>query len=266
MRRNPENLELKLQLATYYEADRRLTPAIELYSEVLDEDPDQWLALRRRGDAFLSQGKQQEAVQDYEAALKLQPEDSGILNNLAWVLATSTEDPLRDGKRALELAQQACEMTEYKQAHILSTLAACHAELGDFDEAVKWSGKAVELDPEEEQLAKELQSYRDQKPWRERQQIEEKTDPLPPIVEEEDLPENLPEDRPPKIKRPKTPPDAPEGQPARTDRRSGREQDRVPPTCEETGLGSQTSRGLPTEPWPTRAPTDREEASAHRGK
>ena len=206
VRRNPENLELKLQLATYYEADQRFAHAIELYTEVIEADPDQWMALRRRGDAYLSQGKHTEAIQDFEAALKLQAEDSGILNNLAWVLATSPQDELRNGQRALELATKACEVTEYKQAHIISTLAACHAELGQFDEAVKWSSKAVELDPQEEQLPKELQSYREQKPWRERQQMAEKTEPLPPILEdeEEDLPV-LPSDEQPLDEQPTRP-------------------------------------------------------------
>jgi hypothetical protein len=34
------------------------------------------------------------------------------LNNLAWVLCTSPEDKLRDGKRAVELAAKACELTD----------------------------------------------------------------------------------------------------------------------------------------------------------
>ena len=92
-----------------------------------------------------------------------------MLNNLAWVLATSPEDKLRNGKRAIELAKQACEVTEYKQAHILSTLAAGYAETGDFETAITWSKKAVESGGDElkGQLTKELESYEDKKPWRE---------------------------------------------------------------------------------------------------
>ena len=84
-----------------------------------------------------------------------------MLNNLAWVLATSPDDELRDGKRAIELAKPACEVTEYKQAHILSTLAASYAESGDFDTAVEWSKKAVDVGAEKlkGQLTKELESY-----------------------------------------------------------------------------------------------------------
>jgi tetratricopeptide (TPR) repeat protein len=96
----------------------------------------------------LNYGKQAEAIADYEAVLKIQPEHSGVLNNLAWTLATSPDDKLRDGERAVKLATTACEETEFKQAHILSTLAAAYAEIGDFESAVQWATKAVEAAPE----------------------------------------------------------------------------------------------------------------------
>ncbi len=85
------------------------------------------------------------------------------------MLATSPVDELRDGKRAIELATKACELTKYKLAHILSTLAAAYAETGDFPTAIKWSEKGVAIGREDQQepLAKELESYRAGKPWRE---------------------------------------------------------------------------------------------------
>ena len=60
-------------------------------------------------------------------------------------------------------------MTKYEEAHILSTLAAGYAEMGDFTSAVHWSEEAVAVGraSQKEQLAKELQSYHDKKPWRE---------------------------------------------------------------------------------------------------
>ena len=93
------------------------------------------------------------------------------MNNLAWVLATSPDESLRNGRRAIELATKACEVTDYKQPHILSTLAAGYAETGDFATAVEWSKKALELGEEsqKEELAKELESYQSSKPWRELQ-------------------------------------------------------------------------------------------------
>ena len=171
LRQNPNNVDLKLQIASYYDAAGEPDRAIKLYNEVLSSDPQRQIALRRRGDSYLSMGQQKEAIDDYEAALLQQPKDSGLLNNLAWIFATSTIDELRNGQRALELAEQACEVTKYQQAHVLSTLAAAYAELGNFEEALKWSTKAVELDPEEGQLARELENYREKKPWREQQSV-----------------------------------------------------------------------------------------------
>jgi tetratricopeptide (TPR) repeat protein len=141
------------------------------------------MALRGRGDALLSVAKQKEAIADYEQVLKVEPEHSGTLNNLAWVLATSPHDKLRDGRRAIELATKACELTEYKAPHILSTLASGYAETGDFENAKKWSKKAVELGKGTdvvEQLQKELESYEQKKPWREEQKVEEKPDVTEP--------------------------------------------------------------------------------------
>ncbi len=176
------NVEWQLQLGAFYAADERPRRAIEIYTTVIDNDQKNWMARRARADALLSIGKQAEAIKDYEIALQQQPEHDGILNNLAWVLATSPKDELRDGKRSIELGTKACEVTEYKRPHILSTLAAGYAESGDFETAIKWSSKAVEMGEGEikEQLQKELDSYKQGKPWRELQETEEKKQPVNP--------------------------------------------------------------------------------------
>jgi tetratricopeptide (TPR) repeat protein len=168
---NPDDTSVSLRLAMLYGAKKEPERAIEAYTQTIAREPQNWFAFQGRADTYLGVGKQAEAVEDYEQALKLEPENSGILNNLAWLLATSPEDKLRDGKRAIELAKKACEVTDYKQAHILSTLAAAYAETGDFDTAKKWSSKAVEIGEEsmKEQLSKELESYKEGKPWREAQ-------------------------------------------------------------------------------------------------
>lgn len=178
---DPSNVEWKLQIAQFYSADKRPRKAIEVANEVLKSSAENAMAIRIRGDAYLSIGKHAEAVADLETALKGDPKNSGILNNLAWVLSTSPEDNVRNGKRAIELALQACEATEYKRPHIISTLASAYAEAGDWDNAVKWSTKAIELsgDGEKEivdQLKKELESYKEKKPFREKQETEEKPD------------------------------------------------------------------------------------------
>ena len=181
---DPENVSWRLQLAGYYIRDKRHSRAIEIFTKILADDENNQDARRARADTLLSVGKHKEAIDDYEILIKQAPKDDGILNNFAWVLATSPDEDLRDGQRALKMATEACELTEYKEAHILSTLASAYAEIGDFESARKWSQKAVEAEVEDEetkeQLKKELESYQENKPWRERQTVEEKEDPVQP--------------------------------------------------------------------------------------
>ncbi|WP_442505951.1 tetratricopeptide repeat protein [Novipirellula sp. SH528] len=198
--RDPTSIMRQLQLANLYLRDDRPRQAIETLSAVLDRDPKNASVLRSRADALLSVGEHADAVADYERAAKVADEDSvelpGILNNLAWVLATSPNDELRDGERAVKYGKRAAELTEFKEAHILSTLAAGYAESGDFEKAIQWSSKAVELGEKDvelgeneesvqiNQLKQELENYRNNKPWREKQEVEENK---VPILSPEDL-------------------------------------------------------------------------------
>jgi len=167
--RDEPSADLQVELGTLFVLAEQDEKAIEAYSAAIDIDPETPNAYLRRADTRVRLGQHREAIKDYEEALQRQPEDSSVLNNLAWLLATSPRDDLRDGKRSIELAQKACEVTDYQQAHILSTLAAGYAELGDFETAIEWSQKAVELGGPDlkEALEKELARYRSGKPWRE---------------------------------------------------------------------------------------------------
>jgi len=188
---DPTNAEWRIRLAGYYVGDARPRKAVELLTQVIDgirDDSDPALretkvdALRARGDALLSVGRHGDAVKDYEEAIKIDAEDTGVLNNLAWVLATSPDDGVRNAARSVELGLKACELTKYEKPHILSTLAAGYAEKGDWEMAKKWSAKAVELgvkdDDVDQQLKKELEGYKEKKPWREKQEVEENTKPI----------------------------------------------------------------------------------------
>lgn len=178
----PNQPGIHLQIAAHYLDRQQPTKAIASLTRVLELAKDNDYALRLRGDTYLAIGKHHEAIADFARVYESNPEESGLLNNYAWTLATSPFDDLRDGERAVEMATQACELTEYKQPHIVSTLAAAYAEAGDFESAVEWSTKAVEMtkqgvQPEHsEELQKELDSYLAEKPWRELQQETDEMD------------------------------------------------------------------------------------------
>ena len=170
----PDDAVLMGQLGMLYLAAKQPRQAIKRFTRSIELDDKNFASWRGRSDAEISIGDHKAARSDLEKALELQPDDSGVLNNLAWLLATSPDEAIRDGKRAIELAKKACEETTWKQPHIVSTLAAGYAETGDFAEARKYSKQAVESEgssPEvKTQLAGELASYEAEKPWRERQE------------------------------------------------------------------------------------------------
>src|SRR5262249_49421907 len=62
---------------------------------------------------------------------------------LAQLLATCPDDKVRDGKRAVQYATTACELTDWKVPSCLETLAAAYAEAGQFEEAIRYQTRAL---------------------------------------------------------------------------------------------------------------------------
>ena len=111
-----------------------------------------------------------EAMSHYEAAVRLRPGDLQAVNDLAWLLATCSLDEVRDGRRALQLASRLADLQGPSRFAVLDTLAAAHAEQGQFAQAVKWQTKAVELSPaaSKDELQARLELYRAEKPYRDK--------------------------------------------------------------------------------------------------
>jgi tetratricopeptide (TPR) repeat protein len=107
---------------------------------------------------------------DEAIRVALETADSQRLMVLSWLLATSTSKDARDVNRAIELAQRACEMTDFKDFKTLDTLAAVYAVSGNYDSAVKWSEQAIALladdsDPQlRDRMLNALAEYRSRRP------------------------------------------------------------------------------------------------------
>lgn len=151
---------------------RRYRDAIPHFERALELDRKHFLTRRALAEARSLIGDRKQAKADFEHALELKQDDPRTLNGLAWLLATAPEASLRNGARSIELATKGCEKSEWKDPAILSTLAAGHAETGDFKSARKYSRQALDLaasDPEIRQnVEKELAGYERNEPWRER--------------------------------------------------------------------------------------------------
>jgi tetratricopeptide (TPR) repeat protein len=137
---------------------------LDAHVQIHPDDPaahlNRSLLLKQRGDL-------RAALAAVTAAHALAPDHPILCNSLAWFLATCTEGALRDGARAVALARRACEATEWKSPMCIDTLAACYADTGAFDEAVRWQTKAVEMEPGNEGRRERLALYRERRACRE---------------------------------------------------------------------------------------------------
>jgi len=142
--------------------------AIADHTRHLKLNPSSPFALSNRAVAYLGQGEFKKAKEDYEAAVKLNPDLDESLNGYAWFLATCPEEEFRDGKEAVKLAEQACKVSGGKDWYHLDTLAAAYAEDGDFDKAIEYAQKAIDVAPENKRdlCQQQLKRFKDKKPFR----------------------------------------------------------------------------------------------------
>jgi tetratricopeptide (TPR) repeat protein len=123
-------------------------------------------------EATASLGDSATAVIHYRQALIFEPGLVAALNNLAWLLAVTPADEMRDGAEAVRLAERACELTHRRQPLLLGTLAAAYAETGRFADAVATAEQArqLALDAGQSDVAETnsrlLELYRANKPFR----------------------------------------------------------------------------------------------------
>ncbi len=127
-----------------------------------------------RGDVYAATGKYDKAAEQYNYVITRQPGNWGGYNSLAWFYATCPKDEVRNGAKAMELAEKACELSQWNDPPCIDTLAAAYAESGKWDEAVKFQKMAVETgksreSPEWEmkQFISRVALYEQQKPYRE---------------------------------------------------------------------------------------------------
>ncbi len=86
----------------------------------------------------------QAALKQLDEAIEDRPQQPEPRRHKAWILATSPDEKVRDGKKAVELAEQALQLSRWKQPEYWDTLAAAQAEAGQFKEAVESAEKALE--------------------------------------------------------------------------------------------------------------------------
>jgi tetratricopeptide (TPR) repeat protein len=153
-----------------HKAQKQYDSAIADYSQAVSLDSRDGDAFCGRGWCWLEKKEYARALEDFGQAIRVDPRDACALDGRAWIWATCPNPTYRDGTKTVEAAIEACELTRWKEAYCLETLAAGYAETGDFASAVKWQTKAIELenDPKEkEEYQARLKLFQENKPYRE---------------------------------------------------------------------------------------------------
>jgi len=105
-------------------------------------------AYYRRGRRA-NDGSYAETIANYEAAVLINPNFARAYADLAWLRAAYPKADFHNGPEAIKSVTKACKLTGWNDYRYISTLADVHARLGDFDSAVKWQQKAIDLLPED---------------------------------------------------------------------------------------------------------------------
>jgi Zn-dependent protease with chaperone function len=90
---------------------------------------------------YQQMGKERETADIYERVIALDPYRAVALNNLAWLLATTSEEGLRDPDRAIDLARRA--VTLERSPGFLDTLAEAYFAKGRVEEAIRTIEEAL---------------------------------------------------------------------------------------------------------------------------
>jgi tetratricopeptide (TPR) repeat protein len=125
-----------LALGRTDEAADRFRAAVEL-------NPKHAKAHASLGQILMARGDLAGAIGHYRTAVGLTGDQPSTLSALAWLLATTPDPRLRDGPRAVALAEQACRLTGGRDHTCLDALSAAYAEVGRFDEAVRAARQAA---------------------------------------------------------------------------------------------------------------------------
>ncbi len=123
----------------------QVAEAMVQYRKFLEIQPGNVEARNTLGTALIQEGHVTEAIAQWQEALAIQPNNGNAASNLAWVFATCPEDSIRNGPRAVELAERAMGLSGGKIPTVFRVEAAAYAEAGRFADAVQAAQRGAEL-------------------------------------------------------------------------------------------------------------------------
>jgi tetratricopeptide (TPR) repeat protein len=172
LRINRQQPEVLSSLGAFYLDLGRADDSIALLKEALEIEPRLEDAYYNLGNTYLALGRAAPALTHYQRALEIAPDDIEALNNKAWIQATWPDPSLRDGVKAVALAERADLLSNKRSQVVAATLAAAYAETGRFREAERTAERAMKLAAAEGNQARalsiraQLETYKSGNPFR----------------------------------------------------------------------------------------------------
>ncbi|MDF1843910.1 MAG: tetratricopeptide repeat protein [Rubripirellula sp.] len=143
LEKSPNDAETLNDLGVLYMQQGRTEKALE----TLEASSEMGYSVASHNLGILQKqiGNEEAALTSFQRALQLQPTLISAIRRQAWILATSLEDALRDGKRAVAMLAEDYRISESDNAFGWDAYAAALAEIGQFEQAVSAAERALEL-------------------------------------------------------------------------------------------------------------------------
>jgi tetratricopeptide (TPR) repeat protein len=168
----PKNADMYVMLGMALMTKGLVDEAIVQFSKGLEIRPNYSNAHYNLAVALAEKHETADAITHYEKAIEAQPDLFQALTNLAWLFASSSDATLRNGPKAVELAEKANRLAGGTSPLVLRTLAAAYATNKSFDKALETSRRALQSAQEEhnselaEAIRREMSLYEAGLPYR----------------------------------------------------------------------------------------------------
>ena len=147
IRINPDDAKAHCNLGAVYHSLGRYQDAIEAYKQAIRIKPDLTEAYNNLGIVMKAQGNYDEAIENFARVVQLQPDAVEPRNDLALLIVKHPELKDHNIEEAIGLARRTCELTNYRNAAFLDTMALAYSSAGRFSEAVNTAQVALNIDP-----------------------------------------------------------------------------------------------------------------------
>ena len=135
-------------------AERKLKALLEIR-------PKSKLVRFTLGTIYIEKANYKDAEHIFSELMEEFPKDFSIRNNLAWLYATALSGKVRNGKKAVTLAQEAL-LLKPGNFHVWSTLSEAYYISGEYEKAKRAAGNAMRLCREQRGSQELINHYKSQ--------------------------------------------------------------------------------------------------------